>query len=183
MTFTELLADVIARLEGSGVPYMVTGSLASTYHGEARATRDLDIVIDPVPRSLEDLVGSLEGAGYYVDAEAARAALRDRSQFNAVGDDASKIDFIVRKDRPFSREEFGRRREADLLGSRGYIATAEDMIVAKLEWAVATDSERQLRDVAGMLAVTGDALDRAYVERWVAVLGLTSAWNRVRTPR
>ena len=179
MTFAEVVAMALAHLERAGIPYMVTGSIASTYHGEARATRDLDIVIDPSAAALDRLVADLIEAGFYVDAEAARSALGDRTQFNAIGQDASKIDFIIRRDRPFSLEEFKRRRPADLLGTPGWIATVEDMVVAKLEWAAATDSERQLRDVAGMLAVGGKAIDRDYIVRWVEVLGLRQAWRRV----
>lgn len=179
MTFSQVVAEAIGLLERSGVPYMVTGSLASSYHGEPRATRDLDVVIDPQPAGLGELLAGLEAAGFYVDRDAAFEALRDRSQFNAIGDEATKIDFIVRKDRPFSIEEFKRRRRADLLGTPGFIASLEDTVVAKLEWAATTESERQLRDVAGMLAVNGEAIDLAYVERWVAVLGLDDAWSSV----
>jgi hypothetical protein len=179
VTFAELVAAALAHLERAAIPYMVTGSIASTYHGEARATRDLDIVIDPSPGALDRLVADLVGTGFSVDGEAARSALQARTQFNAIGPDASKIDFIVRRNRPFSVEEFGRRRPADLLGTPGYIATVEDTVVAKLEWAAATDSERQLRDVAGMLAVAGDDVDRDYVVRWVETLGLREVWRRV----
>jgi hypothetical protein len=106
-------------------------------------------------------------------------ALRDRSQFNVVGPGAAKVDFFVRRDRPFSRAEFDRRRTVDLLGTPGSIATVEDMIVAKLEWSVPIHSERQLEDVGAMLDVAGDAVDRPYVERWVSELGLDAAWQRV----
>ena len=179
MTFAELVAAALAHLERAGIPHMVTGSIASTYYGEARATRDLDIVIDPSAAALDRLVANLVKDGFYVDAEAASSALQARTQFNAIGPDASKIDFIIRRNRPFSVEEFGRRRPADLLGTPGWIATVEDMVVAKLEWAAATDSERQLRDVAGMLAVGGDDVDRDYVARWVEALGLRDIWRRV----
>jgi len=177
--FATLLADVIGRLDRAGIAYMLTGSLASTYHGEPRATRDLDLVIDPAPDALERLVDGLEADGFHVDREAARTALRDRTQFNAIGEAATKIDFIIRKDRPFSVEEFGRRRRVELLGTSGFIATAEDLIVAKLEWAAQTGSERQRRDIAGMLAVAGNAIDEAYLMRWITALGLTDAWTDV----
>lgn len=179
MTLAELLADAVRRLEGAHIPYMVTGSVASTYHGEPRATRDLDIVIDPPPNALAVLVEGLLEDGYYVDRDAALAALRERTQFNAVGADATKIDFIVRKDRAFSRQEFERRRPADLLGTPAFIASVEDMIIAKLEWSVPFESERQLRDVAAMLAVAGDAIDYQYIDLWVGSLGLTDAWRAV----
>jgi hypothetical protein len=105
--------------------------------------------------------------------------LANRTQFNAIGPDASKVDFIVRRDRPFSVEEFGRRERADLLGTPGFVTTAEDLVLAKLEWASVSGSERQLRDVAGILAIA-DALDTAYIDRWAGTLGVADAWRAVR---
>jgi predicted nucleotidyltransferase len=175
----ELLANAIEQLDAAGVPFMVTGSVASSYHGEPRATRDLDIVIDPKAATLERLVAGLQRAGFYVDRDAARTALGARSQFNAIGPEASKVDFIIRRDRSFSREEFRRRLPAELLGTPGFIVTVEDLVVAKVEWAAASDSERQLRDVRVMLAVNGDRVDRGYVERWISALGLGTTWAMV----
>lgn len=179
MTFGELLASIIGRLERAGIPYMVTGSLASSYHGEPRATRDIDIVVDPEPEALAGFVDDLLAADFYVDRDVALGALANRSQFNAIGPDASKVDFIIRRDRPFSWEELSRRQPADLLGTRGYVTTAEDLVLAKLEWAAASGSERQLSDVAGILAIAGP-LDTAYIDRWAVVLGVDDAWRRLR---
>ena len=184
VSLAALLVGTIARLERAGVPYMITGSVASSYHGEPRATRDLDIVIDPDLGGIDRLVGELDADGWYVDAEAAHRALADRTQFNAI--DATtgwKIDLLVRKDRPFSREEFGRRTRANLLGTPAWIASPEDTIIAKLEWAAASGSDRQLADVAAMLDIGGDSLDLAYIDRWVTGLGLQAAWNRTQAPR
>jgi len=179
VTFGELLASIVERLEQAGIPYMVTGSLASSYHGEPRATRDVDIVVDPGPEALGRLVDDLHDAGFYVDRDVAFDALAARSQFNAIGPDASKVDFIIRRDRPFSIEEFGRRQRADLLGTPGFVTTAEDLVIAKLEWAAASGSDRQLADVAGILAIA-ERLDTAYIDRWAGVLGLEDAWRSLR---
>ena len=179
MTFGQPLASVIALLERSGVPYLVTGSLASSYHGEPRATRDADIVIDPSRKALDELTAGLLDAGFDVDRDVARQALAARSQFNAIGADASKVDFIIRRDRPFSVEEFRRRQPADLLGTEGFVATAEDVILVKLEWAKATGSDRQLDDVAGIVAIAG-RLDLAYIDRWAGKLGVDDAWRALR---
>jgi hypothetical protein len=175
------LRTTVARLERARVPYMISGSVASAFHGEPRATRDLDVVIDPDPSSLDELLAELEAGGWYVDAETARSALAERSSFNAI-DPATgwKVDFVVRKDRPFSRQEFDRRIVADLFGLQAWIASPEDMIVAKLEWAARGGSERQLADVAAILHVSGERLDLGYVERWVTALELEAAWARVR---
>lgn len=178
MSLAGLLGTTIEALEAEGVPYMITGSIASAFHGEPRATRDIDVVIDPAPASLDGLVARLQAAGAYVDAEAARAALRERTQFNAVADDA-KVDFVILRDRPFSSAEFERRRRVRLGDLEAFIVSAEDLIVLKLEWAEATGSERQLRDVEGMIAVAGRDLDRDHIERWTSALGLGDAWRRV----
>jgi predicted nucleotidyltransferase len=90
-----------------------------------------------------------------------------------------KVDLILCKDRAFSRSEFERRIRVDLAGVSVWMATAEDTIVAKLEWARAGESERQLRDVSGILEVAGRRLDRAYIERWVGVLGLRNLFARI----
>lgn len=181
MSLAAVLGATIARLERAGVPYMITGSVASSYHGEPRATRDLDVVIDPEPGALERLVAEFSADGWYVDADVARRALAERTQFNAI--DAAtgwKVDFLVRKDRLFSLEEFGRRIPAQILGTQAWIASPEDTIIAKLEWAATGGSDRQLADVAAVLDIGGESLDRAYIERWVAGLGLLPAWRRAR---
>ena len=129
---------------------MVAGSFASSAHGMPRATQDVDLVIDPPsPAALDTLIRSMAPEQYYVDLEAARDALRRRSMFNVV-DLASgwKVDLILRKDRPFSRDEFARRMKLTLLDVSVFVATPEDTIVAKLEWSkLAGGSERQRRDV------------------------------------
>ncbi len=157
---------------------MVTGSYASAYYGEPRATLDLDIVIEPSTDQLDVFVEDVVLDGYYIDRDAAFEALRQQTQFNVVAAEAFKIDFIIRKDRPFSREEFGRRRPAVMLDTPVFVATVEDMILAKLEWSVPFDSERQLRDVAAMVQVAGGSLDRAYIDRWAETLGVGEAWRR-----
>jgi len=130
MTLGDLVARMADRLERAGIPYMVTGSLASSFHGEPRTTRDVDLVIDPTPQALTAFVGRLPASEFSVDADAARVALQERSQFNIVEVETGwKVDFLVRKDRPFSVEEFERRMPAELLGHRAFIATAEDTIM------------------------------------------------------
>lgn len=114
---------------------------------------------------IEELLRRLEDEGFYVSRDAVREALRRRSSFNAI-DPASgwKVDWILRKDRPFSREEFERRRRVELLGMELFMVTAEDLIVAKLEWAKKGASDLQLRDALAILLRGGGELDRGYIE-------------------
>ena len=169
----------LEALQKAGVPYMLTGSFASSFHGAPRTTQDIDIVIAPTLGSLQRLVSEFPQDQYYVSREAALQAYGSESLFNVIDLESGwKIDFIVRKSRPFSVEEFARRREAEVLGTNVTIASAEDVILSKLEWAKMAGSERQITDVAGILRTQGADIDVEYVERWVAVLGVQSEWER-----
>jgi len=175
----DALRRLVRTLDQHGIPYMLTGSVASSYHGRPRATHDADVVIDPTAAQLDRLLQDLDTEGFYVDAVGARAAFDRRRQFNAIeSGHGCKIDLIIRKDRPFSREEFGRRQRVDLAFDQPVaIVTAEDAILSKLEWAKRSgDSERQMRDAAGVLEIN-PALDRVYIERWASDLGVMDLWQ------
>ena len=176
-----LLREIVGRLDAIGIAYMVVGSFASTAHGEPRSTHDLDLVIDPSVEQLEQLLGMLDPDHFYVDADVARDAFRRRSMFNVIEiQTAWKLDLIIRKTRTFSIEELRRRQQIEILGVAVSTATAEDTIIAKLEWAKQGASDRQIEDVAGILRVCGASLDTDYVEQWVQKLDLAEQWQRAR---
>ncbi len=181
MTFPEVLRRVVSILSEESVAYMVTGSFATAYYAYPRATQDIDLVVEPSKDALERVAARLEDAGFYTSPEAVREALEHEGQFNAIDPDTGwKIDFIVRKSRPFSIAEFNRRRRAEVLGLELSLATAEDLVIAKLEWAKLGGSETQLRDVQNILGTHWDALDRSYLDRWITELGLGDLWERVQ---
>lgn len=179
----EVLGRVIGLFDRLSIPYMVTGSIAASYYGRPRATHDADVVIDPSVPQGEQLIERLDASGFYVNAETARQAVRERRQFNVIETArAAKVDLIVRKARPFSIEEFERRRRLDLPFARDVAVVApEDAILSKLEWARQSgDSERQIRDAAGIVEVTR-TIDRAYIQRWARELGVSDLWERIAT--
>lgn len=186
MTETEqpgsLLAAIVTVLDAIGIAHMVVGSFASTFHGVPRTTQDLDLVIDPSEQQLDLLLAALPSDRFYVDPDVARDALRRRTMFNVIEmSTAWKLDLVIRKARPFSLEEMRRREVVTILTFAVNIATAEDTIISKLEWSKASGSERQLDDVAGILRVRGDNLDRAYIQRWVGELGVEAEWQLAQT--
>lgn len=179
-----LLQTILQVLEAAGIPHMVVGSFASTVHGVPRTTHDLDLVIDPSLAQLNELLDALDRERLYVDVDVARDALRRRSMFNIIEMETGwKLDLVIRKARPFSLEELRRRTSTKILGMNVPTATAEDTIVAKLEWAKLGASDRQLEDVAGILRVRGADLDYDYLERWTTELGLVELWSRARAVR
>lgn len=117
MKIEDFLLRICAAPELNQVPYMVTGSLASSVHGEPRSTNNLDVVTAPTRDQLFSLVQLFERVGLYVRWNDAEAALMKRDQFNAV-DFANgwKVDLIVRRACDFSLAEFDRREPAELDG-------------------------------------------------------------------
>jgi hypothetical protein len=179
MSAHDLFGRLVRSLSQAGIPYMFTGSFASSFHGTPRASNDFDVVVAPTAEQLRTLKTILPESEYYFDLDDALDALKRSRQFNIV-DLASgwKIDFIIRKSRPFSLSEFDRRFQVNFEGLSIFMASAEDVILAKLEWAKLSSSERQLEDVAGILKIRGTALDRAYIERWIKDLNIEAQWSR-----
>jgi hypothetical protein len=177
----EFVRRVRAILEVAGIPYMLTGSLASSIHGIPRATNDIDFVVAPNKAQLLELLQRCKRLGFYVSPEEATAALQNKSQFSVIDFATSwKADLIICKTRAFSVTEFERRAEIELGDLRLTVATPEDVLIAKLEWAKMGESEQQLIDAAGILRIQGEALDAVYVERWVESLGLQAQWAAAR---
>lgn len=180
MTAADLLREVVQALESAGVPYMLVGSFASTSHGAPRATQDIDVVIDPTPDALDRFLAAFDPDRVYVSSSA-HAALASRDQFNLIDTTTGwKVDLIVRKDRPFSVSEFARRRQARMLGVEVCVASAEDTVLAKLEWAAMGQSDRQIADAATVLTVGAGALDHEYLDHWAAELGVSDLLERAR---
>lgn len=178
MGMFEVLGTMVDALDRAGITHMISGSVASARHGEARATQDIDIVIDPTPEELEVLLHVLGATDMYVGD--GRAALSHRSQFNVIDTRSGwKVDLIIRRDRPFSVEELNRRRPVLIGGVQSWIASAEDCILSKLEWAKDSGSERQIRDVRSLVSVQGDVLDFDYLQRWALDLGVDELLDAV----
>ena len=176
----ELLPRIVGILDAVRVPYMIAGSVASNIHGLERSRSDLDVVIDPDAATLEALVDALPRSAYHGSAAAAREALRARTSFTVVDfATATRIDFIMKKDRLFSQLEMERRVRVDLHGCSVYVVSAEDTIVAELEWSKQQGgSKPQIQNAADILARRGDVLDRVHIARWVGELGLAAEWAK-----
>lgn len=178
---TVLVVDIFERL---AIPYFIGGSVASTAYGIARSTLDSDIVADlradHVAEFLELVVGE-----FYVSPTAAVDAIAFRSSFNLIHlRSAFKVDIFVAKDRPFERAQFSRSSNQILDPESGRVAnfaSAEDIILAKLEWyrQGGEQSDRQWQDMLGIVAVQDDLLDWEYMQSMAETLQVGDLLERL----
>lgn len=177
MTLDALLRSACAALQSEGIPFMLTGSVATAFHGSSRTTMDIDFVIDPTVRQLNALVSRIEASGAYISREAAQDALLHRTMFNVIDPESGwKADLIIRKDRPFSAVEFARRQAIEFFGTSLHVASLEDVILSKLECARLGGSARQIEDVRALLRINAGRIDVAYLDRWLDALGIRTQW-------
>ena len=173
--------DFGAWLDAAGVRWVTGGSIASSVHGEARATRDADMVVNLESARVKTLATML-ARDYYVDEDAMRKAVGSASLFNAVHyASAIKVDCFVAGDDPFEAERLAARIRTDTPHGVLYVDTAEHTILRKLEWYRRGNetSDHQWRDVQAIVRIQGDRLDRERLRRWAQRLGVSDLLDRV----
>ena len=174
MTQGEFFAYVIDVLEGLNIPYMVTGSIASMAYGEPRLTIDMDIVIDLPKERAAEFCGRFKAEeGFYADLESVLAAINQRKHFNIIhASSGSKVDFYQLKKDPLSQEMFNRKHKESFDEKRlAIFSSPEDVIINKLIFYNEGKSEKHLRDIKGMLQVSGNKLNMAYLEDKIKLFG------------
>jgi hypothetical protein len=173
---TELAAQLHSVFTAVAVPYYVTGGVAAITYGEPRTTRDLDVVI-AVPRdALTPLVTALEAAGFYVpgveDAATGRMRTLQVTQIATI----SRADLVLADDNDYEQLKFQRRRLIPWPnGTEVYLVSPEDLVVNKLRWGQPSQSEKQWRDVLGVLKTQQEHLDYEYMHHWAAAFDLANA--------
>jgi hypothetical protein len=178
----ELLPLCIPTFERTQIGYFVTGSVASASYGEQRFTRDVDVVVHLESDDDEIICACFPEPEFYVSRQAVQAAIASAGQFNVVhAASGFKIDFMVSGLSEFDRSRFARARKVEILpGLEVRMASPEDVTVKKLEYFRAGGSDKHIRDIAGILRVLGDGVDRAYIDHWAARLGLEEQWAIAR---
>ncbi|MFN8486843.1 MAG: hypothetical protein U0350_04570 [Caldilineaceae bacterium] len=185
---TELIAAEVTllvtdALDTLGVPYLIGGSFASITHGIMRATLDADLVADLRPEQVSTFVQMLQQE-FYVDALSILDAIQERGSFNLIHlETMFKVDVFLPKWRPFDNAQF-ERRTIEVITTEpertAWVASAEDTILTKLEWFRLGNevSERQWRDILGVLKTQGERLDLVYLREWASQLKVSDLLER-----
>ena len=170
-----------AALDHLGVQWLIGGSLASSVHGEPRATQDIDIVVDLQARQVKPLWDALR-RDYYLDVDEMRSAANTAASFNAVHfASAIKVDFFIAGDDPFDAERLANRQRVVTSSGVLHVDIAEFTLLKKLEWfrRGGEQSERQWRDVHALARIQGNRLDRDRLRLWAERLGVSDLLQRV----
>jgi hypothetical protein len=166
-------------LESLHIPYYITGGVAAIAYGEPRTTQDLDVVLSIQPAAISNLVSSLEQSGFYVpgleDVTSGRMKTLQIIHIESI----ARADLIIAGDSKFDQEKFNRRQRYEISGGvEVYLASPEDLILNKLRWRRQNQSEKQWRDVLGILKIQGDLLNFDYMSRWSQTLEIAEDLSR-----
>ena len=171
---------VVRVLEDLDVAYTVGGSIASSLAGEPRSTIDIDIVAAIGARHVPGIVARLEGE-FYVDPDALAWAVREKRSANLIHHDTQvKVDLFVAGGTPLDFQQLARRLDVDLGGRRLHVHPPEDILLQKLRWfrLGGEVSDRQWRDILGIVRVQGVRLDVAYLREHAPTLGVADLLER-----
>ncbi len=176
-----LLHHAARCLNDLAIPYFVTGSVASFLYGEPRLTQDIDIVADIQESHIPALLRSFPATEFYIDESSIRRAILAKSQFNIIHPSSgNKIDVIIPKEGPFDRGRFERRRSVQTPdGLTIQYSSPEDIIVSKLEFYREGRSDKHLRDIAGIIKISGEELDLGYIASVTQGKGLRDIWEEL----
>ena len=180
---TRITLLVTQTLEQIGIPYAVGGSFASSLHGVMRSTLDVDIVADMQIEHVQPLVAALSKE-FYADDEMMKGAIEHQSSFNLIHYETSfKVDIFIRKSRGFDEMQLQRRKPSIIATDPEesiYVTSPEDTILAKLEWyrMGGEVSDRQWRDILGVLKTQQGELDLDYLRKWAGELKVTDLLER-----
>lgn len=177
----ELLRMVAQVFESLDIHYFVTGSIASIAYGEPRFTNDIDIVADIKAEHVLELQRRFPAHEFYLSEEAVADAIHSRTQFNIIHPTSGlKVDVILCQDNDFDKNRFKRmRRVRPSADTEANFASPEDVIIKKLDYYRMGGSEKHLRDITGILRISGDKVDRQYIANWAARLGLSEIWDAI----
>jgi hypothetical protein len=178
VTSDEAVVALLASLDAAAIPYLLTGSLASNFHGVPRSTRDADIVVALPSGGLERLAQVLPPA-LTLDAQGAFETVTGTMRHVVrLQDSVFVLELFLLSDDPHDAERFTRRLRVRAFGRDIWVPTVEDVIVTKLRWAAGGRRSKDLEDVRNVVAVS-TGVDWPYVRHWCARHGTTTLLERI----
>jgi hypothetical protein len=184
MALPETVALIADRLNSTGATWMATGSVAAMTYGEYRTTNDVDIILTLAPSGAAKIGAAFPLEEFYcppLDVISVEAARATRGHFNLLHHDTGfKVDIYLAGSDELTLWALAHRQKIPLGDSIVWLAPPEYVIIGKLEFYREGGSEKHLRDIRGMLAVTD--MDRPFLEKEIGARGLEEAWHAAANP-
>ena len=175
------VASLVAEaIERCGLRYSIGGSVASALQGEPRSTMDVDVLVELPAGRIDELVRAL-GPEFFADRDSVARAVRQRSSVNIFHQPTSiKVDVFVAGESVLERSQLQRRARVRVSGADLFVHSPEDLVLQKLHWyrLGGAVSDRQWRDILGILLVQRGRLDLAFLRQLAAEAGLTELLER-----
>jgi hypothetical protein len=179
MEQSELLRFVGETFDRLGIKYFITGSQATIVYGEPRFTNDIDVVASLSRANLDEFVKSFPSADFYLSVTAAREAIDRAGTFSILHPTSGlKVDVIIPGTTPYEVGRFGRARTIQVAPDfAARFASPEDVIIKKLEFFKVGGSDKHLRDIAGVLRISGSNVNRTFIGRVATHFGVADVWE------
>lgn len=168
MSQLKLLKKTVRSLEREDIPYMLTGSLVSSFQGNPRSTHDIDIIISIRMDDIPGIMEIFDPKRFYINRDSVKEAIINKSQFNVLDtEEGNKIDFWILTDSDFDKSRFARRQKIEIFGFKAYLSAPEDTIIQKLIWSkLSGGSKKQYEDALSVYELQYGDLDIEYMDYW-----------------
>ena len=181
MELQELFKHLINTFESLGIKYFVTGAMATIFYGEPRFTNDIDVVTDIREEHIPKLLKFFPEDEFYLSEDAIRDAIRHKNQFNIIHPPSGlKIDIVISKKDAFDNSRFKRiKRITPIEETQANFSSPEDVVIMKMKYYKEGESEKHIRDILSILKISGNIIDKDYINLWAKKLNLLTIWNDI----
>jgi len=185
MSQFKLLREVVEFLNRTHTPYMLTGSIVSSFQGEPRSTHDIDMMILFDKGNVYSLLNAFPPPTYYIDKDMVLEGIQSKKMFKLLNTmTGDKIDFYPLPDNEYELVRFKRKVQEEINELQVWITSPEDTIISKLRWCkLSNGSEKQFKDALNVFEVQFEILDLSYIQIWIEKLGLSDLFERLQKER
>jgi len=180
----DLFHIFLGPLNRLDIPYLVTGAVASIVYGEVRVTHDIDLIVDLKRDDVENIAGAYPAKEFYcppLETLRTEVGRSNRGHFNLIHHETGfKADIYISGKDELHHWAFLKKREIEISGETIWLAPPEYVLLRKLEYYREGGSDKHIRDIAGIMEVSGHQIAFNELEEKIMRLGLEKEWEKAK---